>query len=81
MERKDILREIEEIEHLKGKGRRFYGRHQESKIELEKRRDEIEEELLQVNEELQAEKKKIEPDIFSAFDKSWGEEIGKIFIS
>ena len=79
MERKGIPREIEEIEHLKEKGRRFYGR--KSKTELEKRRDEIEEELLQVNEELQAEKKKIEPDIFGAFDKSWGEEIGKIFIS
>ena len=81
MERKRILGQIEEIEHYEEKGRRLYGRHRESKIELEKRRDEIDEELLQVNGELQAEKKKIEPDIFSAFDKSWGEKIGKIFMS
>ena len=81
MEKEDILERIKQIEHQEGKGKRLYGRPQSGKISLEKRRDQIEKELLQVNGELEAEKTKIESDIFSAFDKSWGEESGKIFIS
>ena len=81
MKREEILLEIREIERYEEKERKFYGCLRESKIELEKRKDVIDKELLQMNGELQAKKKEIEPDILSAFDKSWGEERGKIFVS
>ena len=49
----------------------------EGKIKLEKLKDEIEKEILEMNGEIEEEKKKIKADISSAFDKSWGEERGK----
>ena len=78
---KRMLELIEEIERYEENGRRVDGRLRENKVKLKKHKDKIEEELLQMSGDLQAEKKKIEPDICSAFEKSWGEEIGKIFIS
>ena len=84
MERQYIVLKIREVEYYEERARKLHGRLRESsgrKPELEKRKDEIEKELLQMSGDLQAKKKKIEPDIFSAFEKSWGEERGKIFIS
>ena len=82
-ERKNIVQQIRGIEcYGETKGAWFgHARPPKSKTELEKRKDEIEKELSQMSGDLQAKKKKIEADIFSAFDKSWGEERGKIFIS
>ena len=82
VERESIVLQIREMEVLEERARKLHGRPRESnfKTELEKRKDEVEKELLQMSGDLQATKKKIEPDIFSAFDKSWGEERGKIFI-
>ena len=85
VERKNIVRQIRQIEHFGegGRTRLPYGDDlaSKSKTELEKRKDEIEEELSQMSGDLQAMKKKIEADIFSAFDKSWCDGRGKICIS
>ena len=82
-ERKKIVRQIRKIEQYKEKGRRWHSVFLplKNKTELEKRKDEIEKELSQMSGDLQAMKKKIEADIFSAFEKSWCEGRGKIFIS
>ncbi|XP_067038392.1 uncharacterized protein [Acropora muricata] len=74
-ERKNIVRQIRQIEHDEKRGRTWDGDGlaPENKTELEKRKDEIEKELSQMSGDLQAKKKKIEADIFSAFDKSWCE--------
>ena len=50
-------------------------------VKTETRKDEIEEELSREDGELQEKKKTVKADISSAFDKSWGEERGKILIS
>ena len=50
----------------------FYCRLEERKAELERR--------LQMNEELQEKKKKLEAHISSVFDKSWAEERGMVFM-
>ena len=84
VERESIVQKIREMEFYEERARKLYGRPRENnqrKTELEKRKDEIEKELSQMSGDLQAKKKEIEADIFSAFDKSWGEERGKIFIS
>ena len=80
-ERKNIVREIRGIEHCEDRESTMYDDDLPSKSKLEKRKDEIEKELSQMSGDLQAKKKKIEADIFSAFDKSWCEGKGKIFIS
>ncbi|XP_015752594.1 PREDICTED: uncharacterized protein LOC107332376 [Acropora digitifera] len=75
-ERKNIVREIRGIEHYEDSESSCYDDYlppKTKKTELEKRKDEIEKELSQMSGDLQAKKKKIEADIFSAFDKSWCE--------
>ena len=77
-ERDFLLPHIEELQHFEES--RFYGpaiTYGDRETELEKRKDEIDKKLLQINEELQEKKAKIEADISSAFNKSWGEERGK----
>ncbi|XP_074612538.1 uncharacterized protein LOC141866889 isoform X2 [Acropora palmata] len=77
MERHNIVLQIREVEYYEERVSKLYCRPRESdlkKNELEKRKDEIEKELLQMSGDLQAKKKKIELDIFSAFNKSWGKE-------
>ena len=78
-EKEEILEEIRFAEEGEGLLARSRGKTK-FKISLEKRKDEIEKQLSQVNEELQEKKKTIAADISSAFDKSWGEERGKILI-
>ena len=82
-ERKKIVQQIRGIEHYEETKATWFSNvcPPKSKTELEKRKDEIKKELSQMSGDLQAKKKKIEADIFSAFDKSWGEESGKIFSS
>jgi len=83
-ERKIIVREIRAIEDYEDRESMLYDDYlppKSKKTELEKRKDEIEKELSQMSGDLQAKKKKIKADIFSAFDKSWCEGKGKIFIS
>ena len=79
VERECIVMGIRDMECFEERDGRLYDRS--FKAELEKCKDEIEKELLQMSGDLQAKKKKIEHNIFSAFDKSWGEERGKICIS
>ena len=52
----------------------------EREIELQKFKDEIEKKMLEMKGELKEEKKKIKADISSTFDRSWGEERGKIIM-
>ena len=82
-EKEEILEEIRYVEEYKEDGgllARSRGKTK-FKISLEKRKDEIEKQLSQVNGDLQEKKKTIAADISNAFDKSWGEERGKILIS
>ena len=74
MDRQNIVRKLREMEERE---RGWY----DLKAEREKRKRKIEKELLQMSGDLQAKKKQIERDIFSAFDKSWGKGRGNIFIS
>ena len=73
-EKEDILQQIRAMENCEAEGVTL---PRSLKIELEEQKAEIEK---QVDVELQAKKKIIEA-ISSAFDKSWGEERGKILIS
>ena len=70
-QRKSVLRRLRET--VTELGERELG-------ELEKFKDEIEKKILEMKGELKEEKKKIKADISSAFDKSWGEEGGKIIM-
>ena len=80
VEREKIPWEIRQIElKTKDRGTRSLDRLLARITELVKRKNEIEKELLQMSGDLEAAKKNIEIDIFSAFEKSWGEERGKIF--
>ena len=84
VEKEDILRQINTfMEEDKEEGELFASSYDRInlKFELEKRKDEIEKKLSQVNGEFQKKKKTIAADLSSAFDESWGEERGKIIIS
>ena len=82
-EKEEILRQIAFMEIYENDGGLLASSLGKTnlKIELEKRKDEIEKQLSRVNGELQEKKKTIAADISSAFDKSLGKERGSILIS
>ncbi|XP_015752592.1 PREDICTED: uncharacterized protein LOC107332373 isoform X3 [Acropora digitifera] len=71
-----ILTQIKVMEEYEEAGEMFVSSFATTnvKFELEKRKNEIEKQLSQVNGELQEKKKIVAADISSAFDRSWGEE-------
>ena len=73
-EREFILKTMRSIQQYEKEqwNLEFYCRLEERKAELERR--------LQMNEELQKKKKKLKAHISSAFDKSWAEERGMVFM-
>ena len=80
-DRRQILRAIRNLEQYIDEDRASFRGLRERMIALDKHKDEIDKQLLLVNGELKEKEKKIEADISSAFDKSWGGERGKICIS
>ncbi|XP_074613318.1 uncharacterized protein LOC141873272 [Acropora palmata] len=73
-DRRQILRAIRNLEQYIDEDRASFRGLRERMIALDKHKDEIDKQLLLVNGELKEKEKKIEADISSAFDKSWGGE-------
>ena len=79
-DREMILLQIRRYQQYEKEETVLYRRRRNMKSELEKRKDEIDRELWQMYLEFKEKNKKVEADISSSFDKSWGEERGKIFM-
>ena len=78
--REMMLQEIRLLEQYEAEETTLYDGLREEKFELEKRKDKIDKELSQTYGEFKEMNKKGQAHISSAFDKSWGEQRGKIFV-